>query len=262
MSAPLVRLVREGGVARITLARPGMQNALVPELLDDFLDACARVAASDARAVLLAAMGSSFSIGGDMRRFAAAHREGGVAAYAHELVGRLNAALLALIDLPQPVVTAVHGLVTGGSLGLLLASDLVLMAPAVLIKAHYVSAGFAPDGGWTALLPALIGPRRAAQALYLNRTIQADEAVAWGLANEVVPAESLPAYAFAMAARLAGRPAGTLQHAKRRLWDREAIARGLEDERRRFVALVDGEDARRGVADFLERFDQYPTGGA
>lgn len=262
MSAPLVQLVREGGVARITLARPAMQNALVPELLDDFLEACARVAASDARAVLLTAQGSAFSIGGDMRRFAAAHREGRAAAYAQDLVGRLNAAMLALIDLPQPVVAAVHGLVTGGSLGFLVASDIVLLAPAVLIKAHYVSAGFAPDGGWTALLPALIGQRRTAQALFLNRTLQADEAVAWGLANEIVPGESLPAYAFATAARLAGRPAGTLLHAKRRLWDRAAIAQALEDERRRFVAVIDGEDARRGVADFLERFDQYPSGGA
>ena len=109
------------GVVRLVLARSGMHNALVPELLDALLEALRRIADDKTcRAVVLAADGPAFSIGGDMRRFQR-ERRGDLHAYAAVLVGKLNEAILALVDLPQPVVAAVHGVVTGGSIGLVLA---------------------------------------------------------------------------------------------------------------------------------------------
>ncbi|HMM48022.1 MAG TPA: enoyl-CoA hydratase/isomerase family protein, partial [Miltoncostaeaceae bacterium] len=116
----------------------------------------------ETRAVVLAADGEGFPIGGDMRRFAAEMAGPALQTYAAELVGLLNQAVLALLRLPQPVVAAVHGHVTGGSLGLVLACDLAVMADDAVLKAHYATAGFTPDGGWTALLPRLVGTRRAA----------------------------------------------------------------------------------------------------
>ncbi|MBS1216531.1 MAG: enoyl-CoA hydratase/isomerase family protein, partial [Proteobacteria bacterium] len=93
----LVRLARGDGVARIDLARPQMQNALVPELLDDLLAALATVKSdSGCRAVLLGADGPAFSIGGDMRRFQR-ERDGDLRAYSARLVGQLNEAILALV---------------------------------------------------------------------------------------------------------------------------------------------------------------------
>ena len=146
-------------VTRLVLARPGMHNALVPELLDALLVALRRIAAdATCRAVVLAADGPAFSIGGDMRRFRR-ERDGDLAGYASALVGKLNQAILALVDLPQPVVAEVNGVVTGGSIGLVLACDLVYLAPEVAFKAHYATAGFGPDGGWTALVGRLAGPR-------------------------------------------------------------------------------------------------------
>jgi 2-(1,2-epoxy-1,2-dihydrophenyl)acetyl-CoA isomerase len=256
----LVRLEEAAGVARIVLCRTGMQNALVPELLDEFLWAVNQVRDNPAvRAVLLTAEGPAFSIGGDMRRF---QRERGdnLFAYASHLVGQLNEAVMALVDLPQPVVAAVHGLVTGGSLGLVLASDLVYLSPKAVFKAHYTSAAFGPDGGWTALAPRLMGLRRAASALLLNRTVRADDAVAWGLATEVVPAEALLATAEAAAARLASFPQGTLRAAKDLLWgNRIVLAAALEAERRHFLELVIQPAAMEGVDAFLRDFHDYPT---
>ncbi len=118
-----------------------------------------------------------------MRRFQR-ERHGDLRAYSDELVGKLNQVILALIDLPQPVVAAVDGAVTGGSIGLVLASDLVFLSPRAVFKAHYATAGFCPDGGWTALLPRIAGQRQAAAALYINRSIRAEEAVMCGLAHE------------------------------------------------------------------------------
>jgi 2-(1,2-epoxy-1,2-dihydrophenyl)acetyl-CoA isomerase len=258
----LVRVERADGVARIVLSRPGMHNALVPELLDDLLAELARLGEDPGcRAVLLAAQGPAFSIGGDMRRFqrerAALHE------YSAGLVGRLNQAILALIDLPQPVVAAVHGMVTGGSIGLVLAADLVYLAPQVVFKAHYASAGFAPDGGWTALLGRIGGVHRGAAALLLNRSIRADEAVAWGLANEVVAAEQLQQTASAAARRMADFPAGTLRAAKRLLWgDRTQLAADLEAERRHFLELIVRPAALQGIDAFLRDFRDYPDDAA
>lgn len=256
----LVRIEPLGsGVMRLVLARPAMQNALVPELLDDLLTALSQVGQSaDCYAVVLAADGPAFSIGGDMRRFQR-ERQGQLHTYAAGLVGKLNEAILALVDLPQPVVAAVHGVVTGGSIGLVLAADLVYLAPQAAFKAHYATAGFGPDGGWTALVGRLAGPRRAASVLLLNRTVRADEAVAWGLANEVVAAEQLQETANAAARKIAAYPAGTMRAAKALLRnDRERLAADLEAERRRFLELIDTPQARAGVDDFLHRFQDYP----
>jgi 2-(1,2-epoxy-1,2-dihydrophenyl)acetyl-CoA isomerase len=164
-----------------------------------------------------------------------------------------------LIDLPQPVVAAVHGLVTGGSIGLVLACDLVYAAPQVVFKAHYATAGFSPDGGWTALVGRVAGVHRAAAALLLNRSLCAEEAVAWGLANELVAAEELQQAAAAAARRIAAYPGDTMRAAKRLLWgDRERLAADLEAERRHFLELIVQPAAEQGVAAFLRDFRDYP----
>lgn len=247
------------GVERLTLARPGMHNALVPELLDDLMRALGGVShRRGCKAVILAAEGPAFSIGGDMRRFRR-ERDGDLLGYSSALVGRLNQAILALIDLPQPVVAAVHGVVTGGSIGLVLAADLAYLTPQAAFKAHYATAGFGPDGGWTALVTRLAGARRAAAALLLNRTVRAEEAVAWGLANEVVVAERFEQTVLEAARKIAAYPEGTLRAAKRLLWrDRAAIADDLEAERARFLELIATPAAQAGVDDFLRRFSDYP----
>lgn len=247
------------GVVRLVLARPGMHNALVPELLEDLRASIGEVAGRrDVAAVILAADGPAFSIGGDMRRFRR-ERDGDLRAYSARLVGLLNDVILGLVDLPQPVLAAVHGVVTGGSIGLVLAADLAYLAPEALFKAHYATAGFGPDGGWTALVSRLVGTKRAAAALMLNRTVRAEEAVAWGLANDVVPASQLQDTVLTAARKIAAYPSGTLRAAKSLLRrDREALAADLEAERRHFLDLIAGTDALAGVDAFLDRFKDYP----
>ena len=105
----------------------------------------------------------------------------------------------------------------------------------------------------------LAGPRRAASALLLNRTIRAGEAVAWGLANEVVAAENLQETVAAAARKIAAYPAGTMRAAKALLRiDRERLAADLEAERRHFLELIGAPQAQAGVDDFLRRFQDYP----
>ena len=154
MTESLVRQARDGDVAIVTLNRPARHNALVPELLTALLAALDDVAAGDAAALVLASEGRSFSTGGDLSGFLE-HRES-IGAYAERLVGLLNEVILALHRLPFPTVCAVSGQVCGGSLGLLLACDRVVMQQDAGIAPWYRAVGFSPDGGWAAMLPEVI----------------------------------------------------------------------------------------------------------
>ncbi len=255
---PLVRLEVEPPLAALTLARPERHNSLVPDLLRDLLAALAEVRGRpDVRAVVFQAEGRSFSTGGDLRGFQA--HQADLAVYAHELVGLLNDAILALVELPQPVVAAVHGQVTGGSLGLVLAADIILVAPEASFTPYYATVGFSPDGGWTALLPDVIGPKRAAAALLLDQVISAEQAVAWGLAERCVPGENLAAEARAAGRRLAALQAGSQLRARRLLWPEVSeLARRLEAERQQFLAQVLTPEAALGLARFLAPKTERP----
>jgi len=245
----LVSASIDGRVGLIELRRPERHNSLVPGLLDDLMAAHREIVDGGAAAGVLAAAGPTFSTGGDIRGIRdAADRLG----YAQSLVGRLNDAILALAFGPIPMVAAVHGMVTGGSLGLVLACDSVVVAESAIIRSWYATVGFAPDGGWTALLPDRIGSRRAAGILLRDDTITVDEALAWGLADEVAPADLVRERAVAVAGRIAAGVPGAVG-AIRRLCaaDQRRIADRLEDERTAFVVQVATPEATAGMDRFL-----------
>ena len=244
----LVLAELDGDIATLTLNRPERHNSLVPELLRDMLGALRD--ASQARALILQANGRSFSTGGDVRGFYE-HRAD-IETYSKQIIGLLNETILAMIALPVPIVAAVHGIVTGGSIGLVLASDIVLVAPETTFTAYYTTVGYSPDGGWTAMLPAVIGAKHAAEALLLDRSITAQEAIEWGLANRIVPVDRIRDEARAVAEKIAKQKPGSVLRAKRLLWrDTETVARKLEEERRQFVEQIVTTEAQEGMAAFL-----------
>ena len=184
---PLILIEHTASIATLTLNRPERHNSLVPELLRELLGALGEVA--DAQALILRANGRSFSTGGDVRAFYDHRTE--AETYAREVVGLLNQTIEALLKFPAPTIAAVNGVVTGGSIGLVLACDLVFVSPQASFTPYYNVVGFSPDGGWTALLPSVIGYARTAEALLTNATITAQQAVEWGIANRVVEADRL-----------------------------------------------------------------------
>jgi 2-(1,2-epoxy-1,2-dihydrophenyl)acetyl-CoA isomerase len=247
----LVLRERVGPVGVLTLNRAARHNSLVPEFLEEMLEAFETAGTQpDVRAIVLQANGRSFSTGGDVRGFYE-HRDD-LETYAAEIVGLLNRVILAMIVLPVPIVAAVHGIVTGGSMGLVLGSDIVLVAPEASFTPYYSVVGFSPDGGWTALLPAVIGLKRAGEILMRNQTITAEQAVGWGLASRAVPADRIREEALSTAQDLAAMKAGSIGHTKATLGpacsDLEAR---LEAERTRFVQQILTEEARQGIEAFL-----------
>lgn len=247
---PFARTVIDGPVAEVVLDRPERHNALVPELLDDLRSAVAGVASVEAvRALVIAAEGRSFSTGGDVAGFAGYEGEE-LAAYARRIVGALHDTILDLFALEIPVVAAVHGPVTGGSLGLVLAADVVVAGPSASFAPWYVRVGFSPDGGWTALLPRRVGHGRAASWQLLNSSVDADMALASGLVDVVD--EDPRGRALELARRLAGMQAGAVARTKRLLRpDLEEVRAGLDAELESFVDQIQTAEARAGMAAFL-----------
>ncbi len=249
MSATLLDIA--DGVARLTLNRPERHNSLVPALLDSVNADLERIADdSSIHAVVLQAAGRSFSTGGDVAGFQAVPR-GQRRAYAEGLVGSLNRAIMALLRLPVPVIGRIHGPLTGGSLGLLLACDLAAITPQAFIQPYYAQVGFSPDGGWTAMLPARIGAQRAREIQLLNQRVSAQEALQLGLVTACVEADALDATIEGWLEKLKTMQPASIASTKALL--AADCAAGLEAELRHFLYLIDREDTEAGMTRFLNR---------
>lgn len=249
----LALLETHNQIATLTLNRPERHNSLVPEFLREMLSALGQVnQQTELRALALQANGRSFSTGGDVQGFYD-HRDN-IEPYASEIVGLLNQVIVAMVKLPMPIVAAVHGIVTGGSIGLVLASDIVLVAPEASFTPFYSIVGFSPDGGWTAMLPSTIGQKRVIEILMLNQTITSEQAVLWRMANRIVPANEIREQAQTVAESIAQKKWGSIQRTKRLLWqDADALAASLEQERQKFCEQIVTAEALDGMEEFLKK---------
>ncbi|ACL23317.1 enoyl-CoA hydratase/isomerase family protein [Chloroflexus aggregans] len=248
----VVNIQRDGPVVTLTLNRPEHQNSLTPELLHALIEAIAIVRQHHGlRAVVLQASGPVFSCGSDV---AILTGQSDRIAYADQLLALLHRVMLELIDLPVPLIAAVQGPVSGSAIGLVLVADVVLVTPETSFTAYATTLGLSPTGGWTAILPRLIGQRRTAETLLLERSITSTEAVAWGLANRIAPASHLAEEAQALAHQIAAQLPGSIACARRLLWaEREQLAAELERERELFCRQIRSIEADIGIKAFLDR---------
>ena len=241
-----ILVARTDGVVRLTLNRPGRGNSLTTSLLDS-LSQTLHAEAATARAVVLTGTAPCFSTGGDVTaiREHASSAES-LQAYSDALVGGLNRVLLQLRALPCPVIAAVNGPVTGGSLGLMLRT--------AFIQPYYAQMGFAPDGGWTALLPDRIGRARTARWLALDQRVSADDALEMGLTDQLAEPADFDQALADMLARLVSHDASVIA-TSRRLVDAQAGAGGLagrlDAERQAFLVQIARPETRIRMDRFL-----------
>lgn len=214
MSTPTVELETRGAVALVTLNRPDNANTLNLQMAMDLLAAalaCARNAA--VRAVVLTGAGRNFCFGGDLS--AISSRETGMDDYIRELTTYLHSAIAHFSRMDAPVIAAVNGTAAGAGVGLVAMADLALCTSKSKFNLAYTNAGLTPDGGTSFLLPRIVGAKRAMELLLMNRTLKAEEALSWGLVNEVIPEEQLLERALAIADQLAEGARGALGATKR-----------------------------------------------
>src|SRR6202008_4808504 len=177
---------------------PESGNALNLQVAMDLLAAAMTCARNSAvRAVGLSGAGRHFCFGGGLR--AVGTRAPGGDDYIRELTTYLHAAISQFVRMDAPVLAAVNGTAAGAGVGLVAMADLALCARGSRFNLAYTNVGLTPDAGTSFLLPRIVGVKRAMELLLLNRALSAAEALGWGLVNEVVDDEQLPARALELA---------------------------------------------------------------
>lgn len=252
---PLVRREDQGPVAVLVLDRPDRRNALARALIAELSDALDAIAAAPGvRAVVLAAEGPTFCAGMDLKEAI----ESGLEASAEASQSSVDdaQAIADLIDrvhtLPRPVVAAVQGDALGGGAGLAAACDLVVMADSARIGYPEVRRGVVAAIVLHDLVRQ-VGDRRARELLLTGTPIDAGRALAWGLANRVVPAEGCRDEAVALAREFAECAPFALAATKHLLDESTSRPRDLRGSAAVSAAVRDSDEAREGMRAFVEK---------
>ncbi|UWQ22688.1 enoyl-CoA hydratase family protein [Jannaschia sp. W003] len=246
----------EDGVAHLALDRPERKNPLTfasyAELRDWFRDLAY---ADDVHAVVFGPTGGNFSSGGDV----------------HEIIGPLTGMgmkdllaftrmtgdlVKAMIHCGKPVVAAVDGICAGAGAIIAMASDLRIATPEAKVAFLFNRVGLAGcDMGACAMLPRIIGQGRAAELLYLGRSMSAEEGERWGFFNRVVARDDLEATAGEMAARIAAGPTFANAMTKTMLaqeWSM-TLDQAIEAEAQAQAICMQGNDFRRAYEAFAAK---------
>jgi enoyl-CoA hydratase/carnithine racemase len=239
----------KGHVGVLTFARPP-GNFVSVELVRGIAEALERLDADPScRAVLLQSEGKVFCAGADL------NDPGGVAGSGMGSVKALYGEAARIFGTQKPIVAAVQGAAVGAGLGLAVAADFRVAAPEARFTGNFVKLGFHPGFALTHTLPRLIGEQRAALMLLTGRRIKPDEALAWGLVDEIAPLPELRAAALRLAEEIAENAPLAVSATRQTLRADlvQAVRAATEREYLQQSRLRDTEDYAEGVRAVAER---------
>ena len=244
-----VRLEVSDGVGTIRLDRPKM-NALNTQVQEEIRGAAIEAGErDDVKAVVVYGGERVFAAGADIKEMADMSYVDMV-----QRSGPLQASLTSVARIPKPVVAAITGYALGGGCELALCADVRFAAEDAVLGQPEIQLGIIPGAGGTQRLTRLVGPSRAKELIFTGRFVRAEEALAIGLVDRVVPADRVYDEAVAWAGQFTHAAMQALRAAK------EAIDLGLETdldtglaiERQQFAALFATDDRRIGMSSFVE----------
>ena len=187
----------EGRVAVLEIDRPP-NNFVSVDLMRDLADALGDVDRDvNLRAVVLSAAGKAFCAGADLAS------PTGVGGQGMAGINPLYEQAVRLFSTKKPIVAAIQGAAVGAGLGLALVADFRVVAPEARFAANFVKLGFHPGFGVTHTLPRVIGLQKAQLMCLTGRRVKGEEALAWGLADQMVPLAELKSAALALANEIA-----------------------------------------------------------
>ncbi len=245
----LVRLDVEGAIGTIRLDRPKM-NAINAQVTAE-IRACAEEATgrSDIRAVVLYGGERVFAAGADIKEM------GEQSAAEMALWGTgLQDAFKVVARIPKPVVAAITGYALGGGFELALTADFRVVGESAQVGVPEILLGVIPGAGGTQRLTRLVGPAKAKSLIYTGRFVKADEALALGIADKVVPDADVYTAAVEMASQWANGPAVALRAAKQAVDDglELDLDAALRLETALFSSLFATSDQKAGMKSFVE----------
>jgi enoyl-CoA hydratase/carnithine racemase len=244
-----VRLEVEDGVGTIRIDRPKM-NALDADVQEGIRAAAVEASErEDVRAVVVYGGERVFAAGADIKEMAELSYTDMVARS-----GALQRAFTAVAKIPKPVVAAVAGYALGGGCELALCADIRVAGQGATFGQPEILLGIIPGAGGTQRLTRLVGPAKAKDIIFTGRFVPAEEALAIGLADQVVPDAEVYDAASAWARRLSTGAPYALRAAKESIdaGMEVDLDTGLEIERLQFAALFATEDRVTGMRSFLD----------
>lgn len=181
----------EDGVTLVTLNRPERRNALAMSLVTDVIEEMKRLRHDrETRVVILNGAGQGFCAGADLVQEGDSlpGAEGlSELGFVYRMQEHLAEMMIAVHELPKPVIAAVHGAAVGGGFALALASDLRVAAETAKFGSVFIKVGLSScDVGTSYFLPRLVGPGRAFELMTTGRHFDAAEALEMGLVQSVV----------------------------------------------------------------------------
>jgi len=218
MTQDLLESVKDG-VATLTLNRPDRLNALSVAMLDALLEALPRLADDGAvGVVVLTGAGRGFCAGGDVKAMAEGRELGGdtLEEKAQGLRAKMEVSRW-LHEMPKPTIAMVRGAAAGAGLSLALACDLRVAGDSARFATAFARVGYSGDFGGSWFLSQLVGTGKARELYYTADLLDAQQALALGLVNRVVPDARLDEETQALAARLAHGPRVALRYMKRNM---------------------------------------------
>lgn len=245
------------GIGIITLERPKALNALNSQLVGELGTAVEVLADQDLSALVLTGSGKrAFAAGADIKEMA------GMSALEAEAMARRGQRLLGRLEtFPAPTIAAVNGFALGGGCELAMCCDLILAGPNAVFGQPEVKLGVIPGFGGTQRLVRRVGRQRALELMMTGRNVQAEEAVALGIALEIVDGDVVEA-ALALAGRIAANGPAAVRLVKRAVHetDRLDLEAGLAAEASLFGLCFATADQTEGMAAFVERRPAEFTG--
>jgi enoyl-CoA hydratase/carnithine racemase len=243
-------------VATVTLNRPERKNPLTFESYAELRDTFHKLQyADDVRVVVFTGAGGNFCSGGDVHEIIGPllKMEMDELLYFTRMTGNL---VKEMRNCPQPIIAAVDGVSAGAGAIIPMASDLRYATPEAKTAFLFVRVGLAGcDMAACAILPRIIGQGRASELLYTGRSMSAEEGLAWGYFNEIVPQERLAARAQEMALALANGPAFAHAMTKKCLhqeWSM-TIEQALETEAEAQAICMQTRDYQRAYDAFVKK---------
>jgi len=252
MKFQTLELAHDSGIATITLNRPEKRNALSFQLVDEMLAALDEIEKSDAAVVVLTGAGKAFCAGLDLDELKSligkSHAEN------VEDSRRMVKIFRRLYDLPKPTIAAVNGAAIAGGTGLATMCDFTLAIPEAKFGYTEVRIGFVP-AIVSSILVWQVGHKIARDLLLTGRIFNTAEAYRLGLANEIVPAESLMTRARELALQLMENSPSSIKATKKLVngFIAEALDRQIEQAVEQNARIRQTADFREGVTSFLEK---------
>lgn len=248
-----IAVSREGGVVEVTLNRPEKYNALTHKTAVELINVIKQVKRDDeSRAVLLTGAGKGFCAGQDLSEV---NERGDNFSFRDHLLSSYNPMVMAMRTLEKPIIGAINGAAAGAGFGLALACDIRYASENAKFLTAFIGIGLAPDTGVSYWLPRLIGPARAAEMLFTNERVSAEEAQQIGLVNRVFPHDAFLDEARALAHQLAAAPTLGIGMTKRALNKSLGVTFAEQIDYEAHIQQIAGhsDDYSEGVAAFREK---------